>query len=140
MSSREPLQSHRAIVSGSDRAFGLAFSAVFVAMGLWPWLRHGEPPRLWALGGALAFLALALLAPRRLAPLNRLWFRLGLALHAIVSPLVMGLLFYGAVTPMGLLMRALGKDILGLRRNDGPTYWRDRDPPGPAAGSMKNQF
>jgi len=140
MSSHEPLHAHRAIAPGSDRAFGFVFAGVFLLTGLWPWVRHGGSMRLWALGLAAAFLAVSLYAPEPLAPLNRLWFRLGLALHAVVSPAIMGLLFYAAVTPTGLIMRALGKDILGLRRNDSPTYWRDRDPPGPATGSMKNQF
>jgi hypothetical protein len=140
MSSHEPLQTHRAIVPGSNRAFGLVFAGVFLLTGLWPWVRYGAALRPWALAFAAVFLVVSLFAPERLAPLNRLWFRLGLALHVVVSPLIMGLLFYGAVTPTGLIMRAFGKDILGLRRNDGPTYWRDRDPPGPATGSMKNQF
>lgn len=140
MSSHEPLHAHRTIVPGSNRAFGLVFAGVFLLTGLWPWVRHGASMRLWALGLAAIFLAVSLYAPERLAPLNRLWFRLGLALHAVVSPAIMGLLFYAAVTPTGLIMRALGKDILGLRRSDSPTYWRDRDPPGPATGSMKNQF
>ena len=93
MPNHEPVQSHRAIVSGSNRAFGLTFAGVFLAMGLWPWVWRGEALRLWALGLALAFFVLALFAHERLAPLNRLWFRLGLALHAVVSPLIMGLLF-----------------------------------------------
>ena len=140
MSSHEPLQTHRAIVPGSNRAFGLVFAGAFLLAGLWPWVRYDAALRPWALALAAVFLVVSLFAPERLAPLNRLWFRLGLALHVVVSPLIMGLLFYGAVTPTGLIMRAFGKDILGLRRNDGPTYWRDRDPPGPATGSMKNQF
>lgn len=140
MSSHEPLQSHRNIASGSNRNFGLTFAAVFLILAIWPLLRHGESPRWWALAVSMAFLGLALYAEARLAPLNRLWFKLGLALHSVVAPLIMGLLFYAAVTPMALVMRALGKDILHLRRNDAESYWRERAPPGPAAGSMKNQF
>jgi hypothetical protein len=140
MSSHEPLQSHRNVASGSNRTFGLSFAAVFFILAVWPWLRHGESPRLWAFVVSAVFLGLAIFAEALLAPLNRLWFKLGLALHSVVSPLIMGLLFYGAVTPMALALRALGKDILHLRRNDEKTYWCERAPTGPAAGSMKNQF
>jgi hypothetical protein len=140
MSSHEPLQSHRAVVSSSNRTFGLVFGAVFAIVGVWPLLRHGEAPRLWALAPAAAFLALAVLAPERLALLNRLWFKLGLALHSVVSPLIMGLLFYGAVTPMALTLRLMGKDLLRLRRGGEASYWIEREPKGPAAGSLKNQF
>lgn len=140
MSSHEPLQSHRAVARGSNRNFGLVFSAVFAFFGLWPLLRHGDPPRWWMFAVAVAFLVLALFAAQLLAPLNRLWFKLGLAMHGVVSPLVMGLLFYGAVTPMGLFLRAIGKDLLRLKREDVSSYWIMREPRGPAAGSMKNQF
>ncbi len=140
MSNHEPVQSYRTAAASSNRAFGFAFACVFLIFAVWPWLRHGQPPRLWALSASAAFLALALFAEEFLAPLNRLWFKFGLKLHSIVSPVIMGLLFFGAVTPMGVLMRALGNDILRLRPNHGGTYWIERDPPGPADGSMKNQF
>lgn len=140
MSSHEPLQAHRAVASSSDRTFGLVFAGVFAIVAVWPLLRHGEAPRLWALAPALAFGGLAVYAPERLAPLNRLWFKLGLALHVVVSPLIMGLLFYGAVTPMGYLLRLMGKDLLRLQQSGEPSYWIVREPKGPAAGSMKNQF
>jgi hypothetical protein len=140
MSNHEPLRSYRAVAAGSNRAFGFTISAVMLILAVWPWLRHGQSPRAWALCASVAFSSLAFFAEHLLAPVNRLWFKLGLAMHAVVSPLVMGALFYGAVTPMGLIARALGKDILRLRRNDDLTYWIPRDPPGPAAGSMKNQF
>lgn len=140
MSSHEPLHSHRAVLAGSNRNFGLVFAAAFALVAVWPALRHGAEPRWLALAAAAAFLALALLAPDRLAPLNRLWFRLGLALHGVVSPLIMGLLYYGAVTPTGLALRASGKDLLRLKRDDSSSYWIRREPKGPAAGSMKNQF
>lgn len=140
MSSHEPLQSHRAVVSSSNRTFGLVFGAALAIIGIWPMIRHGQPPRFWALGASAVFLGLAVFAQERLAPLNRLWFKLGLALHSVVSPLIMGLLFYGAVTPMGLIMRFTGKDLLRLRRNNEASYWIRREPAGPASGSMKNQF
>jgi hypothetical protein len=140
MSSHEPLHSHRAVLGGSNRNFGLVFSGVFALLGLWPLFRHAEAPRWWMLAISAAFALIAFLAPGRLAPLNRWWFKFGLALHSVVSPLIMGLLYYGAVTPMGLSLRAAGKDLLRLKRDDARSYWIKREPRGPAAGSMKNQF
>lgn len=125
---------------GSERAFGFVFAVVFVLIGLWP-LLYANSPRWWALGIALGFLLVALIYPKVLRPLNRLWFLFGLLLHSVVNPLVMGLLFYTTVTPTGLLMRAMGKDPLRLKIDPASkTYWIHRDPPGPTAESLKNQF
>jgi hypothetical protein len=140
MSNHEPVRSYREIATSSNRTFGLVFAGFFLLLAVWPWLRHGQPLRLWALAPSAVFLGLALFAEQYLTPLNRLWFQLGLKLHMVVSPLIMGLLFFCAVTPMGLLMRAFGNDLLALRRDEGGSYWIERNPPGPAEGSMKNQF
>ena len=122
----------------SNRSFGLVFATVFAAIALWP-LTGGEAARGWALAVAVAFLALALTRPGWLAPLNRLWTAFGRLLHGVVNPLVMGLLFYLTVTPMGVLMRLLGKNPLDLRRDPGAaSYWRRREPPAP--DSMRHQF
>ncbi len=140
MSSNEPIISHRKVTIGSERSFGTAFAILFAATALLPWL-HGRPIRLWALGVAAVLLAAAWWAPGLLSPLNRLWFRLGLALHAIVNPVVMAVLFYGAFLPMGLLLRLLRKDPLRLQwRPEADTYWIPREPPGPRPGSMSKQF
>jgi hypothetical protein len=139
MSSHEPVQSHRTVATSSDRAFGSTFAVIFVVVAIWPTFRH-EPLRTWALAISIAFAALTIFAPRRLAPLKRLWLELGRTLHALVSPLIMGLLFFGAVAPIGALMRLFGRDPLLLRRDDRPTYWISREPHGPAAGSMRKQF
>lgn len=126
--------------AGSERAFGFVFAAVFAIIGLWP-LIAGGPPRLWALSVAGAFLLVALLFPKALGPLNRLWFKFGLLLHRVVSPLVMGFLFFVAVTPVALIMRLLGKDVLNLRFQRGAkSYWIERTPPGPAPDTMRRQF
>lgn len=126
--------------SGSERSFGLVMGLALGAIGLLPLLR-GDRPRWWSLGLAGALLGAAVVFPPILAPLNRLWHRLGRALHAVVSPVVMALLFYTTVTPIGLLMRALGKDLLRLRLDpDAPTYWIERHPPGPSADTMPRQF
>lgn len=136
----EDLRRDTEIPLGSDRSFGLVFAVVFAVVGLWP-LLNGEPFRPWALGTAVAFLIAALVMPRRLRPLNLLWFKFGMLLHHIVTPLVMGLLFFLTVTPVGMLMRASGKDPMRLKRDPAATsYWILRDPPGPAPETMKNQF
>jgi hypothetical protein len=124
----------------SDRSFGLVVASFFLIVGFWPLLR-AQPIRWWALAVAAVFALLALLWTAALAPLNRLWVKLGALLYKVVSPVVMALLFYVTVTPIALLMRLLGKDPLRLRRDpDAASYWIDRTPPGPSPESMKNQF
>lgn len=134
-------QSHAAPVPmGSERSFGLVFAVVFTIMALWP-LKSGGDIRLWAAGAAAAFLVLALLLPRALRPLNIVWFKFGMLLHHVVTPVVMGLLFFLTITPVGLLMRATGKDPMRLKRDaKADSYWIVRTPPGPTAESMKTQF
>jgi hypothetical protein len=125
---------------GSDRAFGYVFAAVFALIGCWP-LTRLDLPYWQMLAVAAAFAAVATLAPALLRPLNAVWHRIGLALHAIVSPLVMGLVFFLCVTPIGVVMRLFGRDILSLkRRPDLESYWVVRRPPGPDPKSMINQF
>lgn len=124
----------------SDRSFGLVFAAFFALIGLLP-LLLGRSPRAWALGVGGVFLLAALLFPSVLAPLNRLWLRLGMLLHRIVSPIALGIMFFLVITPMGLVMRAMGKDFLRLRLDpEARSYWIPREPPGPAPESLKNQF
>jgi hypothetical protein len=125
----------------SDRSFGLVFAAVFSIVGCWP-LVHGEPLRWWALVVAAAFAVLALVRPQLLHLLNRAWLAFGRLLHRIVSPLVMGLLFFAAVTPTGWIMRLRGHDLLSLkRRPELKSYWIRREPESqPAPETMKNQF
>ena len=136
----EDLSRTRDAKGSSDRAFGLVFTAVFALVGLWP-LVSSHAPRVWALVVAAAFLGVAIARPALLAPLNRLWMRLGLLLNRIVSPLVLLVVFYLVVTPMGLVMRLLGKDPLRLKaRAPGASYWIAREPPGPDPDSMPNQF
>lgn len=94
----------------------------------------------WELVVAVLFLAAALLRASLLNPLNRLWMKLGLVLHRIVNPIVMGLLFYGTILPTGLVMRMRGRDLLRLKREpDAESYWIARTP-GPAPESMRDQF
>lgn len=125
---------------GSERTFGLVFAGLFVLIGCRP-LLGGERPHWWALGVAVAFAVAALAAPGTLKPLNWLWHKFGLVLHRVMSPLVMGAIFFLCVTPVALIMRLLGKDVLRLRRRrDLATYWIARETPGSAPDTMKRQF
>jgi len=128
------------VSTSSNRTFGFVFAAVFAIIGLWPWLFSGQV-RVWSVVVGAAFLVVAWLRPAVLAPLNRAWTRFGLLLHRIVSPIVLGVMFFVVITPMGLVMRALGKDPLRLRYDrEARTYWIDRRPPGPAPDTLNNQF
>ena len=136
----ESLERETEVKTGSERAFGIVFSSVFSIIGLWP-LIDGSAPRFWALALGALFLAAALVAPGVLAPLNRLWFRFGMLLHRIASPLAMALLFYLTVTPTALILRLAGKDPLRLKFDRAAkSYWIARTPPGPAPESLRNQF
>ena len=140
MSLNEPAISYRRVGRSSDRNFGFVIAAFFALVAVAP-LLHGGSLRLWAIGLSLIFLVCALLTPRLLSPLNQAWHRLGLAMHAVVNPIIMGLIFYGAVVPMGLVLRLRGKDLLRLKWDAKTTsYWIPRTPPGPAPGSMSKQF
>ena len=133
--------SYRRTTIGSDRNFGLVFACILSALGLAPWVFHDKQPRWWFLGIGVAFGVAAFIAPRLLSPLNRLWFRLGLVMHQVVSPVVMAVVYYFAVVPMGLSLRILGKDLLRLRRQPHVvTYWIYRERPAPAPRSMGKQF
>jgi predicted membrane metal-binding protein len=136
----ENLESRTTDGPGSERGFAVVFTVVFVLVGLWP-LLSGGPVRAWALLIAAAFMLAGFAAPGILAPLNRLWFRFGMALGRIVSPVVMGIIFFGTVMPTGLLMRLFRKDLLRLRFDPAAdSYWIRRDPPGPSAESLRQQF
>jgi hypothetical protein len=140
MAGSEPVVAHRKVVASSDRSFGLVFAGFFALVAVLP-LLHGGAVRWWALGVAAAFAAVAYLAPRLLRPLNKVWFAFGMLLHHVVNPVVMAVLFYGAVMPMGLVARALGKDLLRLKREpEAASYWIPRDQPAPAPKSMSKQF
>jgi hypothetical protein len=128
------------IKGSSDRAFGIVFTVLFLAIGLWPLIDSADL-RIWSLVVAAVILAISLIRPILLAPFNRAWMKFGLLLHKITNPVIMGLIFFLAVTPTALIMRAMGKDP--LRRKFDPTaqsYWIDRDPPGPEPDTMKQQF
>ena len=136
--SHESLESHEAAPTSSSRSFGMVFAVVFALAAAY--LAYTGAPWWWAAGTASALFALlAWLRPAVLDPLNALWARLGLLLHRIVNPLVMAVIFYGAVLPTGLLLRLFGKDPLRLQRDPAAqSYWLRREPPAP--DHFRNQF
>jgi hypothetical protein len=132
--------SHHDIKTSSNRSFGLVFGGVFALLALWSWYRAGA---WWPVHLCISALCsfLALFFSDVLAPANRLWTKLGLLLAKIVNPIVMGLIFFVIFTPVALLLRARGKDLLSLKFDrNASSYWISRDPPGPAPESMKEQF
>lgn len=125
---------------GSERSFGLTFSAVFLIISLFP-LLHLHLPRLWPLPIAAAFAAVGLLRPSWLAAPNKLWFKFGMLLHKIMNPLILGLLFFIVITPTAYAVRLMSGRMLGLSYDEAaPTYWISRTPPGPDNESIRNQF
>ena len=139
-STHESFSRDETVAGSSDRSFGIVMTAAFAVISLLNWWHDGHSWR-WTGGTAVLFLAAALLYPAALKPLNRLWLKFGLLLHKVVNPIMMAFVFFGAVLPTGLIMRALGKDPLRLKRQpDANSYWIERRPPGPAPESMKDQF
>jgi hypothetical protein len=124
----------------SNRVFGIVFAIVFSIIACYP-LLVGGVIRLWSLIVAGIFLLTALIIPDFLAPANRLWMRFGELLHRIISPIALGILFFGTVLPTGLFLRLFDKDPLRLRFDlEAESYWIKRDLPSPSAESMNNQF
>jgi hypothetical protein len=128
------------VKGSSNRAFGWTFAAVFLVIALWP-LAFGGGLRWWSLTVAICVMLTTLVRPFWLTTPNRLWLRFGALLHRLASPVVLALMFYAVVTPIGVLRRAFGTDILSRRRGDPEgTYWVKRNPPGPKPSSMSKQF
>jgi saxitoxin biosynthesis operon SxtJ-like protein len=138
-STHESFSREEASAPGSDRTFGLVMAGFFALLAL---INGWHAGRLWPWELALAvfFLAASLTRPSVLHPLNRLWMKFGLLLHAIVNPIVMGLLFYGTIWPTGVVMRMRGRDLLRLKREPASSsYWIPREP-GPKPETMRDQF
>ena len=110
------------IKTSSNKSFGIVFFIVFVIISLYP-LVNQEDIRIWSLVIAFIFFILALLNSKILTPINKIWTRFGLFLGNFISPIVMGIIFFFVVTPIGLLMRLFGKDVLNLKKNKFSTYW-----------------
>jgi hypothetical protein len=124
----------------SDRFFGQTFFVVFLIFSLWPIL-GGDSVNIISLSIAFGFLGVSLIKPSLLGPLNRLWLKFGTLLHSITSPIILGVMFFLVITPIGLLMRLFGKDFLRLKFDQAsPSYWIRREPPGPGKSSLHRQF
>ena len=121
---------------GSNRSFGIVFFIVFFLIATYPLLSEGDL-RLWSLFISIVFFILGILNSKILSPLNKIWFKFGIFLGKIVSPLVMGLIFFAVVTPIGILMRFLNKDLLNLKFNKNSTYWIEKNGP---KSKMNKQF
>ena len=120
----------------SNRSFGIVFFIVFLLIALYPLLKDNDL-RIWSLVVSFIFLILGLINSKILTPLNRLWFKFGLLLGKFISPIIMGIIFFGVVTPIGIIMRLLNKDLLNLKYNNNKSYWVKKDGP---KSKMKNQF
>ena len=120
----------------SNRSFGIVFFIVFLLIALYPLIYSGEI-RVWSAIISLILLALGVLNSKILTPLNKLWFKFGIFLSKIISPLIMGIIFFLVVTPIGLIMRIMGKDLLNLEYNLNKSYWIEKSGP---KSKMKNQF
>jgi len=121
---------------GSNRSFGIVFFIVFLLISIYP-LINDEGLRIWPLVVSLIFLVLGIINSNILSPLNKLWFKFGIFLGKIISPIIMGIIFFLVVTPIGLIMRLIGKDLLNLKYNNYKSYWIEKTGP---KSKMKNQF
>ena len=121
----------------SNKSFGIVFFIVFLIISIYPLIIYDGNIRIWSLIVSIIFLILGLLNSKILTPLNFIWYKFGLLLGKIISPLVLIMIFFFVVTPIGIIMRILGKDLLNLKFNNKKTYWVQKSEP---KSSMKNQF
>tara|TARA_Y100000591_G_scaffold287949_1_gene271877 strand:- start:292 stop:678 length:387 start_codon:yes stop_codon:yes gene_type:complete len=120
----------------SNKSFGIVFFFVFLLISIYP-LINGDSLRIWSLIISLIFLILGIINSKILTPLNKIWFQFGILLGKIVSPIIMGFIFFFVVTPIGFIMRLLRKDLLNLKFNNNESYWIENNGP---KSKMKNQF
>jgi len=120
----------------SNRSFGIVFFIVFILIAFYPLINQGEI-RIWSVLISLLFLILGIINSKILTPLNKVWFKFGIFLGKIISPIVMGLIFFLVVTPIAFLMRMLKKDLLNLKFSKNNSYWIEKIEP---KSKMKNQF
>ena len=124
------------VETSSNKSFGLVFFIVFLIIAIYPIFKNGDI-RIWSLIISFVFLSLGLINSKILTPLNKMWFKLGLLLGKIVSPIIMLFIFFFVVTPIGLLMKILKKDLLNLKFNNDKSYWIEKNN---IKSKMKNQF
>jgi hypothetical protein len=120
----------------SNRSFGVVFFVFFLIISLFPLLNDNDI-RYWSLILSIIFLVLGLLSSNLLTPLNNFWFKFGILLGKVISPFIMGTIFFIIVTPIGIIMKILKKDLLNLKFNNKKTYWIEKNGP---KSKMKNQF
>ena len=120
----------------SNRSFGIVFGIFFLLISLYPLLKD-EDLRIWSIIVSVIFLLLGLFNSNILLPLNKVWFKFGILLGNFISPIVMGIVFFAVVTPTGLIMKVLRKDLLNLKKNNKKTYWIEKPK---IKSSMKQQF
>jgi large-conductance mechanosensitive channel len=120
----------------SNRSFGLVFFAFFLLIGFYPLINQGDI-RVWSIILSLIFLFLGFLNSKLLSPLNKIWFKFGNFLGKIISPVIMGIIFFLVVTPIAILMRLLKKDLINIKFNNDRSYWIEKDK---VKSKMKNQF
>ena len=121
---------------GSNKSFGIVFAVVFGLIAFWPLIK-GNDIRIWALVISIIFFVLGLINSKILTPLNRLWFKVGIFLGNFIAPIVMGIIFFLVVTPTGIIMKLLGKDLIKLKKNNEKSYWIEKKN---IKSRMKNQF
>ena len=125
----------------SERTFGFVFTGIFLIIAGYLWYHEGKPVAIQAFFVlAVAFFAFALFMPIVLRPFNKAWYQLGLLMGRVVSPIVLGILFFILITPIAIVMRLAGRDPLKLRKQDVQSHWIDLAPPGPSSESFKDQF
>ncbi len=127
---------YKDIKISSNRSFGIVFAVVFVLIALWPLLK-GNDVRIWSLIISIIFFTLGLLNSKILTPLNKIWFKFGIFLGNFIAPVIMGIIFFFVVSPTGLIMKLLRKDLIKLKKNNDISYWiKKKD----IKSSMRNQF
>lgn len=128
---------HKEIKTSSNKSFGLVFFVIFILIALWPLFKDGNI-RIWSIIVSIVFLILGLLNSKILTPLNKLWMRLGIWLGLIISPIVMAIIYFGVITPIGLILKLFGKDVLNLKIDKNKkTYWTLKKK---ILSKMKDQF
>ena len=120
----------------SNRSFGIVFFIVFFIIATYPLIKNSDL-RIWSLIISIIFLILGLINSKILTPLNKLWFKFGMLLGRLISPIIMGTIFFFVVTPIGLILRVFGKDVLNLKYDNAKSYWIKKSGP---ISKMKNQF
>ena len=121
---------------GSNKSFGIVFFTVFLIIAIWP-LLNGYEIRYWSLIISIVFLLLGILNSKILTPLNKIWFKIGILLGNVISPIIMSIIFFLVVTPTSFIMKILGKDLLNLKKNTKNSYWIEKQNQN---SKMKNQF